>query len=184
MSNLNTGSGPGPAPSDLPKPPSRHQVKRSLTEFASPARPQRHHHHHLPLHHFHHHHHRHLQHLRQHDGREAPLQLRHSLDMIRSTGPASATLSPGQSRRASLSAPRDDGRDMDEAREARLRREQAKASIRADILKQSLVDLNAFSTTMTRQLDETYYAVLEKMSRLQSTVTAIQGLAESLRETR
>lgn len=49
-------------------------------------------------------------------------------------------------------------------------------------LKQSLVDLNAFSTATTRRLDETYYAVLEKMSGLQSTVVALKELAETSRD--
>lgn len=35
---------------------------------------------------------------------------------------------------------------------------------------------------MTKQLDDTYYAVLEKMSSLQSTVTAMRGLAEGLHD--
>lgn len=49
-------------------------------------------------------------------------------------------------------------------------------------LKQSLVDLNTFSTSTTRRLDETYYAVLEKMSGLQNTVTALKDLAETSRD--
>lgn len=49
-------------------------------------------------------------------------------------------------------------------------------------LKQSLVDLNAFSTSTTRRLDETYYAVLEKMSGLQNTVIALKELAETSRD--
>ncbi|UNI14528.1 hypothetical protein JDV02_001146 [Purpureocillium takamizusanense] len=35
---------------------------------------------------------------------------------------------------------------------------------------------------MTKRLDDTYYAVLEKMSTLQTTVTALKDLAESSRE--
>ncbi|EFY92825.1 hypothetical protein MAC_01063 [Metarhizium acridum CQMa 102] len=56
--------------------------------------------------------------------------------------------------------------------------EQEKASIRTEGLKQSLMDLNAFSTTMTKRLDDTYYSVLEKMSTLQNTVFALKDLAE------
>lgn len=44
-------------------------------------------------------------------------------------------------------------------------------------LKQSLMDLNSFSTTMTKRLDDTYYSVLEKMSTLQNTVIAMKDLA-------
>lgn len=36
---------------------------------------------------------------------------------------------------------------------------------------------------MTKRLDETYYAVLEKMSSLQDTVTAMKELAEASRDT-
>ena len=46
-------------------------------------------------------------------------------------------------------------------------------------LKQSLADLNNFSTTMTRRLDETYYSVLERMSTLQNTIVALRDLAQS-----
>lgn len=35
---------------------------------------------------------------------------------------------------------------------------------------------------MTKQLDATYYVVLEKMSTLQNTITAMKGLAETLRD--
>lgn len=49
-------------------------------------------------------------------------------------------------------------------------------------LKQSLVELHTFSTTATRRLDETYYAVLEKTSALQNTVTALKDLAEASKE--
>lgn len=45
-------------------------------------------------------------------------------------------------------------------------------------LKHSLVELGTFSTSTARRLDETYYAVLEKMSTLQSTVAALKELAE------
>ncbi|CRK37186.1 hypothetical protein BN1723_004251 [Verticillium longisporum] len=46
----------------------------------------------------------------------------------------------------------------------------------------SLADLSGFSNTTTRQLDETYYAVLEKTSALQVTVTAMRELATLSRE--
>lgn len=49
-------------------------------------------------------------------------------------------------------------------------------------LKQSLVQLHTFSTTATRRLDETYYAVLEKTSALQNTVAALKDLAEASKE--
>lgn len=44
-------------------------------------------------------------------------------------------------------------------------------------LGKSLADLNTFSNDTTRRLDETYYAVLEKTSALQSTISAMKELA-------
>jgi hypothetical protein len=49
-------------------------------------------------------------------------------------------------------------------------------------LKRSLVDLNTFSTTTSKRLDDTYFGVLEKMSTLQNTVAALKDLAETSRE--
>ncbi|PNY25503.1 Uncharacterized protein TCAP_04554 [Tolypocladium capitatum] len=172
---------------DLPKPTSpprsggRHQVKLSITEFTSPVKLHLHHHHHA---HQHEHHHR----RDHHDDKGpptayAPPLIRHSLDMPRSEA-ATPFLIPDQSRRASVLVSKDDDGKLEtkEGREARLRLEQQKASIRADGLKQSLVDLNTFSTNMTKRLDNTYYAVLEKMSTLQNTVMAMKDLAETSRE--
>ncbi|KAI7775274.1 hypothetical protein LA080_007074 [Diaporthe eres] len=44
-------------------------------------------------------------------------------------------------------------------------------------LKKSLADLSNISTSTTRRLDDTYYGVLEKLSSLQNTVTALKELA-------
>ncbi|KAI6785547.1 uncharacterized protein J7T54_005881 [Emericellopsis cladophorae] len=63
-----------------------------------------------------------------------------------------------------------------------LRRETDKAEHRADGLKRSIVELNTFSSTATRRLDETYYAVLEKTSALQNTIMALKDLAEGSKE--
>lgn len=49
-------------------------------------------------------------------------------------------------------------------------------------LKQSLVHLHTFSTNASRRLDQTYYAVLEKMSALQNTISALSDLADNSRE--
>ena len=49
-------------------------------------------------------------------------------------------------------------------------------------LKQAVSDLSMFSTTTTKRLDDTYYSVLEKMSSLQSTISALKELAESSRD--
>ncbi|POR32659.1 Uncharacterized protein TPAR_07162 [Tolypocladium paradoxum] len=174
---------------DLPKPArstspgGRHQVKRSLTEFTSPVKLHRHHH--LHTHQLQHRHHR------DHDDDDdtgpptaytLPL-IRHSLDMPRSEA-TTPLLRLDQSRGASVPVSMDDDgkHETKESREARLRLEQEKASIRADGLKQSLVDLNTFSTDMTKRLDDTYYSVLEKMSTLQNIVMAMKDLADTSRE--
>ncbi|KAJ6446257.1 CAMK protein kinase [Purpureocillium lavendulum] len=93
-------------------------------------------------------------------------------------------MSPDQSRRASILVVRDDDARLEskESRDARLRLEREKAAVRAENLKRSLAELNGFSTDMTKRLDDTYYSVLEKMSTLQNTVTALKDLAESSRE--
>ncbi|KAK3336794.1 hypothetical protein B0T19DRAFT_454315 [Cercophora scortea] len=44
-------------------------------------------------------------------------------------------------------------------------------------LKQSLSNLQDFSTTTTRRLDDTYYSVLEKLGALQSTILGLKELA-------
>ncbi|PHH71439.1 hypothetical protein CDD80_5281 [Ophiocordyceps camponoti-rufipedis] len=107
--------------------------------------------------------------------------MRHSVDLLR---PDAATASPDRSRRASWSQPRGDAAEADPVlwRE-RLQLEREKASARQDILKRSLVDLDGFSTSMAKQLDDTYYAVQEKTKTLQSTVASIKDLAETLRGT-
>lgn len=44
------------------------------------------------------------------------------------------------------------------------------------------MDLGKFSTTTTRRLDDTYYAVLEKLGMLQSTIAAFKELADNSQE--
>ncbi|RDA94444.1 hypothetical protein CP533_2277 [Ophiocordyceps camponoti-saundersi (nom. inval.)] len=116
--------------------------------------------------------------------RKRPVTMRHSVDLLR---PNAGAVSPDHSRRASWSQPRGDSAESDTAaaRRERLQLEQDKASssVRQEILKRSLADLKAFSTSMTKQLDDTYYAVLEKTSTLQSTVASLRDLAETLRGT-
>lgn len=41
------------------------------------------------------------------------------------------------------------------------------------------MDINTFSATTARRLDETYYSALEKLSTLQNTVAALKELAET-----
>lgn len=50
-------------------------------------------------------------------------------------------------------------------------------------LQKSLSELTTFSIATTRRLDDAYYAVLEKLSTLHSTVTSIKELATLSRET-
>ena len=40
-----------------------------------------------------------------------------------------------------------------------------------------MAELDSFSTTTTRRLDDTYYSVLEKLGTLQSTIAALKELA-------
>lgn len=49
-------------------------------------------------------------------------------------------------------------------------------------LRKSLLELHSFSSTATKRLDDTYYAVLEKTSALKSTVAALKDLAETSRD--
>lgn len=44
-------------------------------------------------------------------------------------------------------------------------------------IRNSVLELNTISNTTTRRLDNTYYAVLEKLSVLQSTITSLKELA-------
>ncbi|KAK7755277.1 hypothetical protein SLS62_002782 [Diatrype stigma] len=46
-------------------------------------------------------------------------------------------------------------------------------------LSEALMDLGQFSTTTTRRLDDTYYAVLEKLGMLQSTIISLKELADN-----
>ncbi|KAM0280741.1 hypothetical protein ACHAQH_003911 [Verticillium albo-atrum] len=176
---------PPPQPSSKPS-RARHQLTRSITEFSPPVK-LRHHHHHG------HHHSRH--HSRQQSTQVARddrvLQSasaslsnrgRPSLDVSRAeagTTPGRG-VSPEPGRREGMLIAGEDGRDV----EREVREEQERAEARVAGLKKSLADLSGFSNTTTRRLDETYYAVLEKTSALQGTVTAMRELAILSREIR
>lgn len=60
---------------------------------------------------------------------------------------------------------------------AELQAEQRKHVLGSSELEKTLSSLNELSTNTTRRLDETYYAVLEKLSSLQSTLASMQELA-------
>ncbi|KAG6313515.1 hypothetical protein E4U22_000890 [Claviceps purpurea] len=163
---------PTSPPSSRPSSSSQH-IKRSLTGLTSPGKLHR----------------RQLSKSQgyQREDREKPpsssaLRAAHahkSLDNTTSTGTRSFMSSSG-SRRTSIPAHSENGclEESKLEREARLLLEQGQASLRTDGLKQSLLDLNSFSTTMTKRLDDTYYSVLERMSTLERTITSLQGLAQ------
>lgn len=56
----------------------------------------------------------------------------------------------------------------------------AKSSIdqRSSGLQRSLAELETFASVTTKQLDETYYSFLERLSALQSTIAALKELAQ------
>ncbi|KAH7170660.1 hypothetical protein EDB81DRAFT_174821 [Dactylonectria macrodidyma] len=158
----------------------RHQLKRSITELTSPTKLSR-------------------QQRKDRDrSDDRPPQAtsanpfiwsRTSVDMPRSEG-VTPVISPDQSRRPSVMLQREEeNRAQNPAppsepkanKEEKLREEREKTSSQVEGLKKSLVDLSTFSTSASRRLDDTYYAVLEKMSTLQHTVAALKDLAETSR---
>ncbi|KAH7328745.1 hypothetical protein B0I35DRAFT_418212 [Stachybotrys elegans] len=150
----------------------RHQIKRSITELTSPVRL------HLQNHP--------LRKDRYNDDKQPQsanpaFQFRSSLEIPQSEG-TTPLMSPNQSRRASIMLHREEEETI-QPREPKGERapqkEQQQVRLQVEGLKQSLEDLHTFSTSTSRQLDRTYFAVLEKMTTLQSTVMALKDLAES-----
>ncbi|WZH44975.1 Septum formation initiator domain-containing protein [Fusarium acuminatum] len=164
---------------------SRHQLKRSITELASPVKLNRRkekerdryneerasHAHHISVSH--------------------PLspnslyQGRASVDIMTRSEGVTPYMSPDQSRRPSLMLSREEETKAaittsptEPKTNEKAQEDQDKTSSQVEGLKQSLVELGTFSTSTARRLDETYYAVLQKMSTLQSTVSALKELAE------
>ncbi|KAG6028478.1 hypothetical protein E4U41_000660 [Claviceps citrina] len=165
---------------------SRHRIKRSLTGVTSPTKKL----HRRPPPDLHR-----RQDDSKHEGRDRPpfsssssssslsilaAPMQKSLDVPVSTG-TGALMSPAGTRRASVPGQHEELKERKEAGGLLLEQELGKeqASLRTDGLKQSLMDLNSFSATMTKRLDDTYYSVLERMSSLQNTVTALRDLAQS-----
>lgn len=160
----------------------RHQLKRSITELASPVKLSR----------------QQRKDRDRHNDDRPPhavsanplLWSRTSVDMPRSEG-VTPIISPDQSRRPSIMLQRDEENRTSNPvppppepkvnKEERLREEREKTSSQVEGLKNSLLDLSTFSTTASRRLDDTYYAVLEKMSSLQHTVAALKDMAETSR---
>ncbi|KAK5990384.1 hypothetical protein PT974_08652 [Cladobotryum mycophilum] len=159
------------------KPGGRHQIKRSLTEFTSPGKLQRAQHQHY-----------HYRPDRAYDDKpptsmpSSIMQGRHSVDLPRSEN-VSPMMSPNESRRGSVLIQKD-GDDRTESRDSKekLPGDREGSLLSTNKLRQSLIELNAFSTDTTRHLDETYYSVLEKMTSLQNTVNALKDLAETSRD--
>lgn len=58
-----------------------------------------------------------------------------------------------------------------------MHKERADAISRADALRSSLAELNAFSNDATKTLDDSYYSVLERLGALQQTIVALRELA-------
>ncbi|OAA73980.1 hypothetical protein ISF_00881 [Cordyceps fumosorosea ARSEF 2679] len=182
------------SPQTTTSPTRRHQIKRSLSELTSPGKPSRTRKERLgngnydegsgvagasgtrllrqpPL---------------------APSDARMSLDTPRSNN-LSPTMSPDQSRRGSVLIPpvapslaRESKEQQQRASSmessgnaAQLRQSQARIAGRTETLTQSLAELNDFSANASRQLDDAYYAVLEKMSALHVTIASLKGLAET-----
>ncbi|KAM5365017.1 hypothetical protein ACJZ2D_011212 [Fusarium nematophilum] len=169
---------------------SRHQLKRSITELTSPVKLSRwkerdrdrdRYHDDRPPHF-----HSHSYSISQPVSANPNYQSRASVDIVVRSEGVTPLMSPDQSRRPSIMLAREDENRIanvalppePKVNEDKLKEEQAKTYSQVESLKQSLVDLSTFSTSTARQLDDTYYAVLEKMTTLQSTVAALKELAE------
>ncbi|KAF4971113.1 hypothetical protein FZEAL_9920 [Fusarium zealandicum] len=170
----------------------RHQLKRSITELASPSKLNRRKDKERDRE-------RNRDRDRYHDDRAPHLnhisisvpvsanpyyQSRASVEIMSRSEAVTPMISPDQSRRPSLMLSREEenrnanGAVAPEIKVNKEEKDQAKTSSQIEGLKQSLVDLGTFSTSTAQRLDETYYAVLEKMSALQTTVAALKELAE------
>ncbi|KAL2167240.1 hypothetical protein VTG60DRAFT_1564 [Thermothelomyces hinnuleus] len=159
----------------------RHQITRSISEISSPIRLHR----------------RHSYRAGNEGEREsrasAPqsailaVQGKRSFELPRSEG-VTPNLTPSASRRTSvLYASADEVMPAAEAPKENvlvngLSREQQHAAARESGLQRSLAELESFATTTTKQLDDTYYAFVEKLSALQGTIIALKELCERSRQ--
>ncbi|ETS86424.1 hypothetical protein PFICI_00252 [Pestalotiopsis fici W106-1] len=166
----------------------RHRMSRSITE-TNASRVQRHHGHQLL--HRRHHQDRHIDH-RIPQSAIPTLQMppRGSLDLPRSEGVTPYLLSSAeQSRRTSMLPPgaEDIGTmgllETTANKDKQPLAQNEEARPRTTGLRKSLSELTTFSIATTRRLDDAYYAVLEKLSTLHSTVASIKELAVMSRET-
>ncbi|KAI1096281.1 hypothetical protein F5B19DRAFT_438594 [Rostrohypoxylon terebratum] len=159
----------------------RHQVKRSITELSSPIKLPRYHH----LHH--------LQRKDRDNDDQPPLSAsimlhlpRGSFDLPRSEGATPSANSESALRISMLNSATDDAirgvgstapQTSSASQEELLREQKETETSRISGLRKSLIELSVSSTTTTRRLDDTYYAVLEKLSTLQGTIVALKELA-------
>ncbi|KAL2271099.1 hypothetical protein VTJ83DRAFT_470 [Remersonia thermophila] len=183
----NGGDAPSKASSPLGRP--RHQFKRSISELSSPIRLRRNN---SP--------HRASATTVSTTARSAArsagaqsaasLQARSSFDWSsRFEGVTPGFHTPSDSRRTSLlyasadeammpatKAAKDNANNA--ALAAALAREQQRAAAQESALRRTLTELETFTATTTKQLDETCYSFLDKLSSLQSTIAALQDLAQ------
>ncbi|KAL2262043.1 hypothetical protein VTK26DRAFT_2637 [Humicola hyalothermophila] len=60
--------------------------------------------------------------------------------------------------------------------------EKQMAVVRESGLQRSLADLEAFTSSTTKQLDDSYYSVLAKLNSIQNTLSALKELAQASRQ--
>ncbi|KAI1459038.1 hypothetical protein F4805DRAFT_98981 [Annulohypoxylon moriforme] len=164
----------------------RHQVKRSITELSSPIKLPRYHH----LHH--------LQRKDRDNDDQPPLSAsimlhlpRGSFDLPRSEGATPSVNSESGLRIGMLNSATEDAirsvgptapQPPSTSQEELSREQKEKEVSRISGLRKSLAELSTSSTATTRRLDDTYYAVLEKLGTLQGTIIALKELAGMAQE--
>lgn len=67
-------------------------------------------------------------------------------------------------------------------KEGEVKEERERGALRATELQHAIMGLNTLSNNITRRLDNTYYAVLEKLSVLQSTIMSMKELASMTKQ--
>ncbi|KAI2468055.1 hypothetical protein F4781DRAFT_399753 [Annulohypoxylon bovei var. microspora] len=160
----------------------RHQVKRSITELSSPVKLPRYHH----LHHIH-------QRKDRDNDDQPPLSAsimlhlpRGSFELPRSEGATPSANSESGLRISMLNSATEDvirnvgpmaPQPPSTNQEGLSREQKEREATRITGLRRSLVELSASSTATTRRLDDTYYAVLEKLGTLQGAIIALKELA-------
>ncbi|CAG8953840.1 hypothetical protein HYFRA_00006732 [Hymenoscyphus fraxineus] len=157
----------------------RHQVTRSISEFS--AFPK--------LHRQHHHHHPHVS--RHHKDKEREKEGSQSAgansqSVTAETGMMSEVVTPSESRDASRRTSfqgtgGEDGDGRERVKEGEVLDEMERGEQRAIELRNAILNLNTLSNNTTMRLDNTYYAVLEKLSVLQNTITSMKELATMTR---